>query len=51
MAATIPADFTRADYPQPHCPICGRFAYRRGDGTWALRCTFWDDYSGGWEHE
>jgi hypothetical protein len=31
---------------KPRCPFCGRFV--RADG----RCvkTFYDDYSGGWEH-
>ena len=39
-----------ADQPQPHCNICGRFAYRDKDtGQWRLGCVW--SYEDGYEHE
>lgn len=41
MGYPLPADWNRADYPQPNCPHCGQFARRyRGDrcGHWVMGC-------------
>lgn len=48
---TLPPDWQLGHYRQPNCPTCGRFAYRRPDGSWSFRCVTWDSYMGGWEHE
>lgn len=39
----------RADYSQPRCPVCGRFA-ARGDLSreWRFACLFWTGSA--WEH-
>lgn len=42
------SDTLRHDYPQPNCPICGRFAHRNLSGEWAFRCMFWTGET--WEH-
>lgn len=37
---------------QPRCNVCGRFAYWDSDRLeWRLRCVYWDDYTGGYEHD
>lgn len=30
-------DWNRIDYPQPQCPVCGKFA-RKGYSAWLLDC-------------
>lgn len=31
----------RADYAQPRCPVCGRFAQRGHGGSWSFACLTW----------
>ena len=35
-------DTLRADYPQPSCPVCGRFARRGTSRSWEFACSWWD---------
>lgn len=44
------AVFFRADYPQPRCPVWGRFAARTPGGMWQLACLVFDHGSGRWAH-
>lgn len=41
-------DAERADYPQPQCEVCGRFARRGRDRQWTFACLTWT--TDGWEH-
>lgn len=48
----------RGDYPQPKCPVCGRFARRSAYGTWEWSCDFYYEggapmsaEQGGWVHD
>lgn len=49
MRALDLSDTLRADYPQPQCPVCGRFASRDSGGTWQFACAWWS--GDGWTHE
>ena len=49
MTAVDLSDTLRFDYPQPRCPICGRFAKRGVDLQWSFGCVFWT--GNGWEHD
>lgn len=42
------SDTLRPDYPQPSCPVCGRFAKRSFYGSWEFSCVRLTD--SGWEH-
>lgn len=32
-------EMTRSDYPQPNCPVCGRFAARTPHLSWRFTCN------------
>lgn len=42
MSTTVDlTDMTRADYRQPQCPVCGRFARRGAGRQWTFTCLVW----------